>query len=360
MKRPYYLFSNGRLRRRQNTLFLERADAARVPDDDPEDTGSPSGNPTGDKVPFPIEQVDHIYAFGEIDINTKLVTFLAQQGVPLHFFDYYGNYTATLCPRAYLQSGRLKVAQVRHYLNRRKRLVLARAFVDAASYNILRVVKYYITRARGETADELQALASGIDAERAGMAAAGCVAELMGIEGRIRKAYYESWPAILGEAGADFHLEKRERRPPSNELNALISFGNAMCYTIVLKQIYRTALDPTISYLHEPGDRRFSLALDLSEVFKPLLVDRAIFRLIKTRALMPSDFEERIGGVYLREAGRRTFVQHWDERLKSTIRHRSLDRNVSYERLVRLECYRLIRHLFDPAGDPYTGFRMWW
>ncbi len=361
MKRPYYLFSNGRLRRRQNTLFLERADAQRTPDDAPEDTGAPSGEPTGEKVPFPVEQVEAIYVFGEIDINTKLVTFLAQKSVPVYFFDYYGHYTATLAPREYLHSGRLKVMQVVRYLEERQRLALARAFVDAGTYNILRVLKYYVSRVQGAAGEEISASAALIESERGRLPDATQIPELMGIEGRSRDAYYGAWPAILGEGpGAAFNFGTRERRPPSNEINALISFGNAMCYTTMLRQIYRTALDPTISYLHEPGDRRFSLALDLSEVFKPLLVDRSIFRLVKTGEITPKHFETRLGGVYLKESGRKVFVQHWDERLKQTIQHRDLGRHVSYERLVRLECYRLIRHLFDPENEPYVGFRAWW
>lgn len=360
MRRPYYLFSNGHLRRKHNTLSLERADDERTPGDDPDDTGAPSGAPTGETVPFPVEQVEALYLFGEITINTKLITFLAQHSIPLFCYDYYGNYTATLYPREYLLSGRLKVQQVQHYLSRKRRLALARAFVEAATYNILRVLKYYVPRLPEEAARRLSDACELIEGARCGIEQVAEIPELMGIEGRCRNAYYQTWPAILGEAARAFPFERRERRPPSNELNALISFGNALCYSATLRQIYRTALDPTISYLHEPGDRRFSLALDLSEVFKPLLVDRAIFRLVKTGAIAPKHFEPRLGGVYLSEKGRRIFVEHWDERLRKTIQHRSLGRKVSYQRLVRLECYRLIRHLFDPEEDRYTGFKMWW
>ena len=144
---------------------------------------------------------------------------------------------------------------------------------------------------------------------------------------------------------------RKAYRNGRNEGFALVSAGGS---------IAPAGIDPTISYLHEPGDRRFSLALDLSEVFKPLLVDRAIFRLVKTGTISPKHFEARLGGVYLNERGRRLFVEHWDERLRKTIQHRSLGRKVSYQRLVRLECYRLIRHLFDPEQECYAGFRMWW
>ena len=386
MKRPYYLFSNGRLCRKQNTLCLEKATdarspAAEVPGDGlplnevpqaggdgaapaarpaaTDDDGTPSGELTGESVPFPVENAESIYCFGEIDVNSKLVSFLAQHHVPLFFFDYYGNYTAAVYPKEHLLSGRLTVAQVRHHDDPGRRLTLARAFVDAALANIRRVLRYYATRlddgaeAVGDAIDEIEVL-------RAEAAEADAPDALMGLEGRARRRYYRTWPTLLGGAGAGFSFERRSRQPPSNPLNALISFGNSLCYSVCLRQLYHTALDPTVSYLHAPGDSRFSLALDLAEVFKPLLVDRAIFRLVKTRQIQPSDFEERLGGVYLTESGRKTFVEHWDERLRQTIEHRRLDRKVSYERLVRLDAYRLVRHLCDPDDDPYEGFKLWW
>ena len=415
MKRPYYLFSNGRLCRRQNTLCLERATDARAPGasipgdgipaskvpsmdgterpgngteeggaqmatpaassapvqtasepkGDPAgqegaaDDGRPTGTLTGEKVPFPIESAESIYCFGEIDVNSKLITFLSQQNVPLFFFDYYGNYTASLYPKEHLLSGRLTVEQVRHHTDTERRLFLARAFVSAALSNIRRVLRYYATRLE-EGQGEIEEATREIESLRDEAREATDTETLMGIEGRGRRRYYRTWPTLLGGAGSDFSFERRSRQPPSNPLNALISFGNSLCYSVALRQLYHTALDPTVSYLHEPGDRRFSLALDLAEVFKPLLVDRAIFRLVKTRQIQPDDFEDRLGGVYLTESGRKTFVEHWDERLRQTIEHRRLNRKISYERLVRLDAYRLVRHLCDPEEDPYEGFEMWW
>lgn len=428
MKRPYYLFSNGRLCRRQNTLCLERATDARSPGaevpgdglpmsevptrsevssisegptragpkrpeggDDamavsaveeasageesstgegdaedspaegterPGDDGRPSGDLTGKKVPFPVESAESIYCFGEIDVNSKLVAFLSEHKVPLFFFDYYGNYTAGLYPKEHLLSGRLTVEQVRHYTDQDRRLRLARAFVTAALANIRRVLRYYASRL-DDGADAVADAIQAIESLREEAAEAGDTASLMDLEGRARRRYYRTWLTLIGDA-AGFSFDQRSRQPPSNPLNALISFGNSLCYSVALRQLYHTALDPTVSYLHEPGDRRFSLALDLAEVFKPLLVDRAIFRLVKTRQIQPDDFEDRLGGVYLTESGRKTFVEHWDERLRQTIEHRTLGRKISYERLVRLDAYRLVRHLCDPDADPYEGFQMWW
>jgi CRISPR-associated protein Cas1 len=359
MKRPYYLFSNGRLARHQNSLRLERATDARTPGRLPDDTGTPSGEPTGQKTPFPIESVESLYCFGEIDINAKLITFLAQHHVPAFFFDYFGNYTASLYPREHLLSGRLKVAQVTHHTDPDDRLALARAFVRAGLHNIRRVLKYYAARLNGASDAVADAESDIADLQQQARTAAD-IPTLMGCEGQARTTYYSPWPTLLGTAGEAFSYGHRSRQPPSNELNALISFGNSLCYTACLRQLYHTALDPTVSYLHEPGDRRFSLALDLAEVFKPVLVDRAIFRLIKTRQIQPKHFEDRLGGTYLSESGRKIFVEHWDDRLRQTIKHRSLGRNVSYGRLIRLDAYGLVRHLCDPVADPYKGFTMDW
>lgn len=361
MKRPYYLFSSGRLKRQHNTLSLAKMTGDRQPDDLPDDEALPSAEAGGPRSPFPVESVDSLFLFGEIDINSKLITFLGQQGIPAFFYDYYGNYTSTLFPRESQLSGHLRVQQAQFYLSAKKRLLLARAFVEGALFNIERVIKYYQPRLEGKERAAVQTTLAALCRDREALPNTVDIPTLMAVEGRIRDRYYQLWPYFLGEKiAALFPFNKRERRPPSNELNALISFGNSLCYNTVLRQIYRTALDPTIAFLHEPGERRFSLSLDIAEVFKPLLVDRAIFRLLKTGEISPKHFEKHLGGCYLSEAGRKIFVQHWDERLSQTVHHRLLDRKVSYERLIRLECYKLVRHLTDPVKAPYQSLHMWW
>lgn len=101
--------------------------------------------------------------------------------------------------------------------------------------------------------------------------------QLMGIEGNIRKKYYEAWSVIINQ---EIEFEKRVTHPPDNMINSLISFVNSLIYSKTLTEIYHTQLNPTISYLHEPGSRRYSLCLDLSEIFKPLIGDRLIFSLL--------------------------------------------------------------------------------
>lgn len=397
MARHYYLTRSGRLRRKDNTLCFEPAaedemkaedagdadggqilspaalppaEIGAVPGDgmgdltlEPEISGADlppeaveaAGEPekpvrVSDRRVIPVEDVDALWAFGELDLNARVLVFLSRHRVPVHFFNYYGFYAGSFYPREYLHAGYLVVRQVRHYSNRRLRLRIAREFIGAALHNILRNLRYYGSRG----ADVLEQT-EAVQAEALRLAEVRDVPELMGCEGRARAAYYRAFSGILRNV-AEF--TRRVRRPPDNVVNALISFTNGLVYSAALTQIYRTQLDPTVSFLHEPGARRFSLALDLAEVFKPVLADRLIFKLLNNRQLADRDFAQDLNCCYLKESGRRIVLKEWDARLQTTIEHRRLRRKVSYERLIRLECYKLVRHLTNV--EPYAGFRAWW
>lgn len=333
MKRSLYLMSSGQLRRKQNTLKLELKDG-------------------GHKY-FPIEQIREIHAFGELSLNTKLLEFFSQNEVLVHVYNHYGYYMGTYYPREHYNSGYMILKQAEHYLESEKRLSLARRFVEGAMANLLQVLRYY--RRRG-LEEELKPLAETVERQRERLPELSTVEKLMQAEGQAREAYYRAFDAILQNEA--FAFEERSRRPPRNRLNALLSFGNSLLYTTVLSEIYKTHLDPRIGFLHATNFRRFTLNLDVAEVFKPLLVDRLIIGLIKKQQIQKKHFEEALGGLYLTEEGRRIFIEAWEARLQTTLYHRHLRRNVSYRRLIRLELYKLEKHLLGERE--YTPFRTRW
>ena len=299
---------------------------------------------------IPVEDVDAVWAFRELELNSRVLNFLAQKKIPVHFFNYYGFYAGSFYPREYLQAGFLLVKQVRHYSSNAKRLTIAKEIIGAAMHNILRNLRY--RDARGL---DLSAETEAVQTEVLRLASVKEINELMACEGRARAAYYKAFEKIIKR---DVEFKKRVRRPPDNMVNALISFTNGLVYSSVLTQIYRSQLDPTISFLHEPGFRRFSLALDLAEVFKPILADKLIFRLFNNGQLSEKHFAQDLNCCYLKDAGRKIVLKEWDARLQTTIEHRRLKRKVSYERLIRLECYKLVKHLTDV--EEYKGFKAWW
>jgi len=334
MKTSYYLFNPGRLNRKDNTLQFTPFDA--------------EGREEKPRY-LPVESVDELYALGALDVNSAILNFLGQQQIPIHFFDYYENYTGSFMPRDALISGKVLMAQARLHDDGPKRLELAKLILEGASHNMVKNLSYYDRRGK-----DLEPLINLINGYVERFETVSAIDELMGLEGNIRKTYYEGFELIIN----DFSMSGRSMRPPKNEVNALISFGNMMCYSQCLRAIHQTQLNPLIPFLHSPGERRFSLSLDLAEVFKPILVDRVIFKVLNKKMLGESDFENAINRTVLKQGGKKTFVQAFESRLTETIQHRALNRAVSYKHLIKLECYKLVKHILDI--EPYKPLKMWW
>lgn len=334
MKQTYYLFNPGRLSRKDNTLKF-------VPFDEEGNEGPPRY--------LPVENVEEFYTFGALDANSSLYNFLGRHGISVHYFDYYENYTGSFMPRDGLLSGKMLVKQVEAYQKNTSRIIIARKFVEGAAFNILKNLKYYHNRGK-----DLTEIITAIENLSSSIGSYNRINELMGIEGNIRQYYYDAFNLIINT----FEMGVRTKQPPQNEVNALISFGNMMCYSQCLRAIHQTQLNPTISYLHSPGDRRYSLALDIAEIFKPLLVDRTIFKVLNKREIQSTDFEQKLNRIILTEKGKKTFVSSFENRLNETIKHRSLNRNVSYRHLIKLECYKLSKHIL--GIEEYKPFKAWW
>jgi CRISPR-associated protein Cas1 len=318
MRKNYYIISDGRLLRDENTIYFESQEG---------------------KKPIPINAVYAIYALGSLTITSKAISYLAKEGICIHFFNRYGFYEGSFYPRESLVSGEVIVRQAEHYLDREKRLYLAKSFVKGAILNM--------ARKSGEDDSEVISALQGLENAKS-------IPEVMGIEASARNSYYSKFDAILKE----MKFERRSRQPPENEVNAMMSFGNSLLYSAILSEIYHTQLSPAISYLHEPSERRFSLALDIAEIFKPLLVDRLVFSLVNNKIIQKDDFEREFNGILLNETGKRKFVKAFSERLEKTVKHKELGRNVSYQRLIRLECYKLVKHLLGIGK--YSPFVIWW
>lgn len=330
MRKTKYVLNSGELKRKDNTLLFV----------------SEQG-----KQYIPVEDTQELMLFGEVTLNKSVLEFCTQKEIILHFFNYYGYYTGSYYPREHYNSGYMILRQAEHYLDDKRRLELAKRFVIGSGKNMLRVLKYY--RSRGK---DVQAVIDTMEAQLREVPGQSEIPALMACEGHMREAYYSAFDEILGKA--DFRFERRSRRPPENELNALISFGNSLLYTLVLSEIYQTHLDPRIGYLHASNFRRFSLNLDVAEVFKPVLVDRTIFKVVGQGMLTKSHFVRESGGLLLSDAGKKVFLREWEEKLKSTIKHRALGRDVSYRRLVRLELYKLQKHVM--GEQEYEPFEALW
>ena len=330
MGQSFYIYNNGDLKRKDNTLRFTAAE--------------------GEKRDIPIERISDIYIMSEMSFNTAFIHYISQYGIPLHFFNYYNFYTGSYYPKESLLSGKLLVKQVEHYTDFNWRLILVKKFIEAAADNIYRNLRYYNGRGK-----DVSSYMREIESLRREISKAQSIEALMGVEGNIRKNYYQAWNIIVNQK---IEFEKRVMHPPDNMINSLISFVNSLIYAKTLSEIYHTQLNPTISYLHEPGVRRYSLCLDLSEVFKPLIGDRLIFSLLNRRQITEESFTKELNFLHLKKDASQLIVREFENKLKTTITHRDLGRQVSYQYLIRLEAYKLIKHLL--GEKEYEGFRIWW
>jgi len=329
LKKNLFIFSSGELKRKGNTLcFLCK----------------------GVKKFIPVSEASSILIFGEVSFNKRLLEFLSSSEVTLHVFNYYGYYVGSFYPRTHYSSGYMTVKQCEHYLDTSKRIELARKFVEGGLRNMLKNLMYYENRGV-----ELSHSISFMEESLRKLEAYGKAEELMAVEGNAREEYYLSFNKIVKDE--DYLYERRERKPPKTRLNALLSFGNSLLYVTILGEIYKTHLDPRIGFLHTSNYRKFSLNLDVAEIFKPIIVDRVIFTVINKKMLDSSSFARELEGIYLSEKGRKIFVQTYDDKLKQTITYRKRWR-ASYQRLIRLELYKIEKHLM--GEQEYQPFVSQW
>ena len=314
-----YITSMGELTRKDNSLCFRK---------------------DGKNVYIPVENTKEIYCLNEVSINTKLLDFLSQNNIIVHFFNYYEGYSGTYYPKNKYNSGRLLVKQVNKFES--NRLDIAKAIVTGIGINIREVLYHYYKHNKKEVKETIDWIKESffIRVERSKN-----IKELMCIEGELWEKFYREFKHFLPE---EFVMNKRVKRPPDNPINALVSFGNSLLYTKTISSIYRTHLDQRISYLHEPSEGRFSLSLDISEVFEPILVYRTIFDLVNNKKIQVSKhFDKKVNYCLLNEEGRNIFVTAFEERMESVFVHQRLKRKVSYRTAIKLDCYKLIKYIME-------------
>lgn len=314
-----YIMSMGELTRKDNSLCFRK---------------------DGKNVYIPIENTKEIYCLNEVSVNSKLLDFLGQNQVVIHFFNYYEGYSGTFYPRDYYNSGKLLIRQVKTFEN--SRMDIAKAIVNGIGINMSEILYHYYKHDKKEVKDTIDWLKKEFPSR---VDTAVKPAELMAYEGEAWSKFYGTFKYFLPE---DFIMNKRVKRPPDNPINAMISFGNTLLYTKTISAIYRTHLDQRISFLHEPAEARFSLSLDISEVFKPAIVYRTIFELVNNRRLqVDKHFDKKVNYCLLNEEGRKIFVEAFEQRMETVFMHSRLKRKVSYRTAIKLDYYKLIKFILE-------------
>ena len=317
----FYLTKNGSVEREGNTIFFKGE---------------------GIKQSIPVLNLSEIIVTSKVSFSSWALDYLSKLNICVHFIRESGSYMSSLIPAGKNEIGNFTVKQASCYLDSRRRLQIAAEMVRSIRSGILRNLRYYNKEGKLENAIErINSLKIKEDN----------IKSILGTEGNIWSEYYSSFPLIY-KGQESF---KREFHPPKDPLNAMISFGNAILYSSTLTKIMTTGLNPSISFLHEPSDRSFSLALDIADMFKPMIVERIIAKIVNNRMIDKSEFREIKGGIYLNERGKKLFIQEYNDRINSTVK---IGNNyTSYGGLIRSECIKLIKHI--EGEELYKSIRSW-
>lgn len=317
MKKPLYITEPSVVVRKQNTFFIVKKNL---------------------KKQLPIEYISEVYCMAPVTLTSGASNYLMKKGVPVHFFGIYGNYLGSLYPREGNLSGHVIIKQVEHYLDINKRMYIAQEIVSATVHNIRRVLKTYVSK---EVFPKEEEIKNSIR-----------VWKLRELEAKAWKCFYEVVSKLCGRKVV------RIKRPPKGKINCLISYLNSLLYATIITEIFHTPLNPTVSYLHEPLERRFSLALDFADIFKPVFMMRIVIKMIQNRQIKEKYFKEVEGASFLSKLGRKKIAEEFDKKLYTKIFYKPLKRRVNYRELIRFEAYKLLKHII---GDKkYKAFRTWW
>jgi CRISPR-associated protein Cas1 len=316
-----YILKKGKLAKKEDTLLLITPEEKRY---------------------IPLESTNAIFCLNNVSLTSGAIYLLSKHKICVHFFSPKLNlYMGSFIPKETKISGTIIVKQAEAYLDKEKRLKLAKEFVRCMVKNMEKIKNYYIKKGKDISVD------FNIDLNIRD------IPSLMQKEGEAWKRFYNMINNIL----IDFKLESRDYRPPTNEVNALISFLNSCLYCLCISAIYDSYLHPSVSYLHEPRERRYSLALDISEMFKPLII-KFIVEILNQKILTKKDFEWLGEECYLNDFGKLKLIEKWDEFIEKSYKHPTLNRFVKFKEFPKLECYKLVKYLLE--GKEYKGFECWW
>jgi CRISPR-associated protein Cas1 len=295
----------------------------------------------------PIQQVRAIYLYGPVQVSAQLMHACLEEGKDISYFSSSGRFLGLL--RGLPTSGiDARLGQYRRFQKPDICLTLAREIVRGKIHN-QRVLLMRNGNAPDNDIEQLRRL-------RDITADATDIQTLLGIEGRAAAIYFSNFASMIKETKwASFEFNDRNRRPPRDPVNALLSLGYSMIAKELSGVCHTVGLDPFFGFYHRPRYGRPALALDLMEEFRPLVADSLVISLINRSEITASDFIFSSQGCNMNENGRRAFWQGWFRRLDDEITHPVFKYRMSYRRMFEVQARQLWRYLRGEASQ-YTAF----
>lgn len=355
------------------TLYLTEPYSVVTKDNETLQVKIPANEATGSaakKVPVPLMKVEQVVVLGDSTVTTPALLALLEQNAEVCFCDYWGNFKGRLAPSV-SKNVFVRTAQFRAHEAYRQRVGLAARFVRGKLHN----QRTLLLRSRRELADAAVSEAVNDNATTIGRMIEevdrlevesdgppdpahpqqqSALGTLHGLEGAGAAAFFSGFARLLKQ---DLQFSGRHRRPPTDPVNILLSFGYTLLMNHVLSATQIVGFDPYIGYLHSEGYGKPSLALDLMEEMRTPVVDSVVLTVINKQIMQAHHFEEKLGTWQLTAPGRKLFLQQFEQRLNTEIQHPVFDYKASYRRCLELQARLLAKFLLGEI-PAYRAFQI--
>lgn len=299
---------------------------------------------------LPLLKVSQVVVMGRVTVTPHTVAALMERHVHLTYLTEYGRYVGRIEP-AFSKNSLLRKAQYAASFDEHRTLTLARGFVLGKLANLRVTLLRAARNTEGLLVDGAIEAIRGAEgrAERA-----ADIAVVRGHEGEGSATYFGVFDQLIKAEG--FSFTKRVRRPPTDPVNALLSFGYALLANDVHAAVNVLGFDPYCGYLHADRYGRPSLALDLMEEFRPLVVDAVVLSCLNKRVIQKGDFAVGLGAVHhLSPEGRKKFLVQYEERKQTEIQHPIFEYKATYQRCFELQA-RILAKTIQGELERYEPF----
>lgn len=292
---------------------------------------------TWTKRSVPVQTVEQIVLMGNPQVTGDALTYALEIGIPIHYLSRFGKYLGGALPST-SRNGRLRLAQYSTYCDASQRLEVVKTIVAGKIRNQREVLSRYSNADNPlKSLRQKVRLQSTLDGVR-------------GIEGMAAKEYFSLWSNLVK---SPWTFPGRHRRPPTDPINALLSFAYGLLRVQVSAAVHLAGLDPYVGYLHEANRGQPAMVLDLMEEFRPLVADRLVLAVANKGEIQPEDFDESLGAYRLSDSARKTFLQAFERKMNDEFQHPVFDYRCTYRRAIELQARLLARHLQE--GVPYKA-----
>ena len=306
-------------------------------------------------VRLPLLNIGSIACFGRIGISPQLMGYCGQNGIAITFMTEQGRFLAAVngfTPGNVL----LRREQYRRADDLESAKLIARSCILGKLSNYRTVLRRGVRDLKESDATlRLERIATRMDAAIRTLSDKLSLDQLRGMEGELSAGYFSVFNDLITSQKTDFVFSGRNRRPPKDSVNAMLSFLYSMLTNDLRSACEAAGLDSAVGFLHRDRPGRPSLALDLMEEFRPLVADSVAISLINRGELGPEDFIRSANGTFLTDSGRKPFWEAWFRRLDMEVSHPEFSYKMAYRRMLEVQARQLWRFVRGEALT-YHGF----